>query len=79
MGKTEIVYKNVSELKLNPRNPRKNDGAVKISCAIGDSMVYIEDDGGCVETIPYSDIVENARNYIKSVGGFEKFAEWGLF
>ena len=59
MGKTEIVYKNVSELKLNPRNPRKNDGAV--------------------ETIPYSDIVENARNYIKSVGGFEKFAEWGLF
>ena len=52
---------------------------VEISCAIGDSMVYIEDDGGCVETIPYSDIVENARNYIKSVGGFEKFAEWGLF
>ena len=29
MGKTEIVYKNVSELKLNPRNPRKNDGAVE--------------------------------------------------
>lgn len=29
MGKTEIVYKNVNELKLNPRNPRKNDGAVE--------------------------------------------------
>lgn len=78
MGKTEIVYKKVSELKLNPRNPRKNDGAVEITCAIGDSMVYIEDDG-FVETIPYRDIVDNARNYIKSVGGFEKFAEWGLF
>ena len=74
MGKTEIVYKNVSELKLNPRNPRKNDGAVEISCAIGDSTVYI--DG---ETIPYRDIVDNARGYMKSIGGFEKFAEWGLF
>ena len=52
---------------------------VEISCAIGDSMVYIEDDDGSVETIPYSDIVYNALGYIKSVGGFEKFAEWGLF
>ena len=38
-------------------------------CAIGDETV-----GG----IPYSEIVETARAYIKSVGGFEKFAEWGL-
>lgn len=43
---------------------------VKISCAIGDNEI----DGK-----PYSEIVEIARNYIKSVGGFEKFAEWGLF
>lgn len=42
---------------------------VEIYCAIGDDMV----DGR-----PYSEIVEIARNYIKSVGGFEKFAEWGL-
>ena len=28
---------------------------------------------------PYSEIVEIARDYIKKVGGFEKFAEWGLF
>ena len=27
---------------------------------------------------PYSEIVEEARQYIQSVGGFEKFAEWGL-
>ena len=38
-------------------------------CAIGDTEI----DG-----VPYSKIVETAREYIKSVGGFEKFAEWGL-
>ncbi len=42
---------------------------VEFCCAIGDKFV-----GG----IPYSEIVETARDYIKSVGGFEKFAEWGL-
>ena len=26
--KEVIVYKSVSELKVNPKNPRKNDGAV---------------------------------------------------
>ena len=40
-----------------------------LCCAIGDESV-----GG----VPYSEIVETARSYIKSVGGFEKFAEWGL-
>lgn len=38
-------------------------------CAIGDEVI----DGR-----PYSEIVEIAKNYIESVGGFEKFAEWGL-
>ena len=42
---------------------------VSLCCAIGDESV----DG-----IPYKDIVETARNYIHSIGGFEKFAEWGL-
>ena len=42
---------------------------VSLSCAIGDTEI----DGR-----PYSEIVEIARNYINSVGGFEKFAEWGL-
>ena len=42
---------------------------VQTSCAIGDTHI----DG-----IPYSEIVETARDYINSVGGFEKFAEWGL-
>ena len=43
---------------------------VSLSCAIGDDTV----DG-----VPYGEIVEQARVYIKSLGGFEKFAEWGLF
>ena len=42
---------------------------VTFSCAIGDATV---------NGIPYSTIVETARQYIKKVGGFEKFAEWGL-
>lgn len=42
---------------------------VELSCSIGDDTI----DGK-----PYSDIVEIARKYIQSVGGFEKFAEWGL-
>ena len=29
-------------------------------------------------TMPYADIVEQARLYIHTLGGFEKFAEWGL-
>lgn len=43
---------------------------VELCCAIGDSEV----DG-----VPYEEIVAEAREYISSIGGFEKFAEWGLF
>ena len=32
-----------------------------------------------VDGIPFPEIVEEARDYIRSVGGFEKFAEWGLY
>ncbi len=42
---------------------------VELHCAIGDTEV----DGK-----PYSEIVDIAREYIKSIGGFESFAEWGL-
>ena len=42
---------------------------VQISCAIGDEEV----DG-----IPYPVIVNLARGYIQELGGFERFAEWGL-
>ena len=43
---------------------------VELCCAIGDNTI----DGK-----PYAEIVEIARNYINKIGGFEKFAEWGLF
>lgn len=42
---------------------------VELCCAIGDEYI----DGK-----PYQDIVEIAREYIFDLGGFEKFAEWGL-
>ena len=32
-----------------------------------------------VDGLPYSEIVEEARQFITALGGFEKFAEWGLF
>lgn len=43
---------------------------VELSCAIGDNEI----DGKS-----YSEIVEIAREYINKIGGFEKFAEWGLY
>lgn len=42
---------------------------VELSCAIGDDMINGK---------PYAEIVEIARKYIFGLGGFEKFAEWGL-
>lgn len=42
---------------------------IEMCCAIGDEYI---------NGIPYEKIVETTREYIKSVGGFEKFAEWGL-
>lgn len=42
---------------------------VELSCAIGDETV----DG-----LPYREIVRIAQKYIDHVGGFERFAEWGL-
>lgn len=49
---------------------QKTGQPVVLSCAIGDDTV----DG-----MPYSEIVDEAREHINSMGGFEKFAEWGLF
>lgn len=48
---------------------QETGAVVELSCAIGDEYV----DGK-----PYEEIVELVRDYINAVGGFEKFAEWGL-
>lgn len=49
---------------------QKTGEPVEICCAIGDETI----DGKS-----YSEIIEEARMYILAKGGFEKFAEWGLF
>ena len=67
---------------------------VTASCSIGDETVKVwssesnaESHSSIAESrqsspigngIPYKDIVEQARLYIHTLGGFEKFAEWGL-
>ena len=43
---------------------------VELCCAIGDETV----DG-----VPYEKIVDEAKQFIDGIGGFEKFAEWGLY
>ena len=42
---------------------------VEYCCAIGDE---------CIDGIPYEEIVKTARAFINKLGGFERFAEWGL-
>lgn len=49
---------------------QKLNKPIELYCAIGDEAI----DGR-----PYSEIVEIAREFINSLGGFEKFAEWGLY
>lgn len=49
---------------------QKYNKPVELCCAIGDEEI----DGK-----PYSEIVEIARSFIGKMGGFERFAEWGLF
>ncbi len=48
---------------------QKTGEIVSLCCAIGDELI----DGKS-----YAEIVEIAREYINELGGFEKFAEWGL-
>ena len=43
---------------------------VQACCAIGDSQI---------NGVPYFEMVQRAKAYIKGLGGFEKFAEWGLW
>lgn len=52
------------------RKAQETGVPVELHCAIGDTEI----DG-----IPYKQIVEEAREYINSIGGFEAFAEWGMY
>jgi len=64
LSKADISVNIYAWLKAQEENR-----AVELSCAIGDETV----DGK-----PYEEIVAIAREFIEAVGGFEKFAEWGL-
>ena len=46
---------------------------IEMHCAIGDEFIKVNG-----TAIPYSEIVEAAEHHIKTIGGFEKLAEWGL-
>ena len=49
---------------------QKEKKPIDLCCAIGDTEI----DG-----VKYSEIVNVAKQYIESIGGFEKLAEWGIF
>lgn len=49
---------------------QKTGKTQEYSCAIGDTEV---------NGVPYSEIVKTAKKYIDQIGGFEAFAEWGLW
>lgn len=65
LSKADVSVNIYAHLKAN-----RTGEPVSLCCAIGDL---------CVDGRPYSEIVEIARGYIAETGGFEKFAEWGLF
>ena len=54
---------------------QQSNREVRISCAIGDTQITTSE--GYYGS--FEDAVKNAREYIENIGGFEKFAEWGLF
>lgn len=55
------------------------DSEVEACCAIGDDEITFrcKKDGEKI-IVPYSEVVEQAREYVNELGGFEKLAEWGL-
>jgi len=65
LSKADVAINIYAFLKAQELNRK-----VAFSCAIGDEYV---------DNKPYEEIVEIARDYINKRGGFEKFAEWGLY
>ncbi len=49
---------------------QRENAPVQLFCAIGDEYI---------DNRPYEDVVQIAREFINEIGGFEKFAEWGLY
>lgn len=51
----------------------QNLSEVTCKCAIGDETITING-----KELTYKEITDAAKEYIESIGGFEKLAEWGL-
>lgn len=51
---------------------------VAACCAIGDERIIFSIKDRPSEEMPYKLVVKRASEYIQNLGGFEKFAEWGL-
>ena len=51
---------------------------VTACCSIGDEHVTFQYASGKTETETFADVVEQARLYVLTLGGFEKFSMWGL-
>ena len=64
LSKADVSVNIFAHIMANHTNSSK-----EYICAIGDETV---------NGIPYKDIVEIARKYVKDIGGFEKLAEVGL-
>jgi len=57
---------------------QKLNKVVTADCAIGDRIVRFKADGKDAIYTDYTSVVDAAKRYIQELGGFEKFAEWGL-
>lgn len=64
LSKADVSVNIYAHLKAQEKNK-----VVDICCAIGDDKV---------DNKEYSEIVEISKKYIQKIGGFEKFAEWGI-
>lgn len=87
MKKIQVLYKNIDDLIPYENNPRFNDDSVdKVANSIKEfgfkQPIVISKDNviaaGHTRFKAAKKIVDIARGYIQAVGGFEKFAEWGL-
>lgn len=63
---------------INDLSRKLGGELVKVNCSIGDETVLIELENSAPTGVPFADIVAFARDYIKNIGGFEKFAEYGM-
>lgn len=52
---------------------------VEACCSIGSEEITFYYEDGSMEHVPFTDVVDEARQYIlREHGSFERFAEWGL-